>query len=80
MTFVDKILSWCASDTPTARCTRTIAQGVIAAVITYIPDMISGSTMIPMEYKALTVALLMAVLSPIQASLGITENDGDDHE
>lgn len=71
---------WCGSDTATARCTRTIAQGVIAAIITYLPDLISGATIIPVEYKALTVAIVMAILSPIQSSLGGTVEEPDSEE
>ena len=67
---LNRVKAWCGSDTKTARCTRTIAQGIVGVLITFAPDLVTGSAVIPNEYKPAVVALLMACLSPIQASLG----------
>ena len=50
------------------RLARTIVQGVIGVIIANL-DMIIGAIAIPMEYKAMIVALVMAVLSPIMAMM-----------
>lgn len=70
MNIVKKFTDWSGSNTATAKCTRTIAHGVVSALITYLPDIIMGYEVIPNEIKPLSVACLMAVLSPIQAQLG----------
>lgn len=75
MNIWESFKKWCASDSASARCTRTIAQGVVGAVIAYLPDLVAGATVIPAEYKALVVAVAMAVLSPIQSSIGGTPTD-----
>lgn len=56
------------------RLLRTIIQGVIGVLIANI-DIIVGFGEFPPEVKAIIVALTMAVLSPIMASLGTTEID-----
>ena len=59
------------SNDPRYRCLRTIVQGIIAAVVMYLPDLFQlNPTM-----AALGTALVMAVLSPIMAMLG----QEDDH-
>lgn len=81
MEFWNAFKKWCGSDTTTARCTRTIAQGIVGALIAYLPDLVAGATVIPTEYKALVVALVMAVLSPVQAELGGTpEEEAEENE
>ena len=67
---LNSIMAWCGSNTASAKCTRTIFQGIVGVLITFAPDLVTGSTVIPNEYKPAVVALLMACLSPIQASLG----------
>lgn len=67
---MEKFKKWCSSNTASAKCTRTIAQGIVGAFVAYAPDLIAGCTVIPMEYKPLVVACVMAILSPIQAQLG----------
>lgn len=54
------------------RLLRTIMQGVIGVIIANL-DLIFGATPIAPEMRALIVALTMAILSPIMASLGTTE-------
>lgn len=53
------------------RLIRTIIQGVIGVIIANL-DVIIGAFSFSPEAKALIVALTMAVLSPIMASLGTT--------
>lgn len=69
-----KIQEWCASNTAAAKCTRTIAQGIVGVLITLAPDLISGAEVIPNAYKPMVVAAVMAVLSPIQAQLGCEDD------
>lgn len=67
---------WCASDTASAKCTRTIVQGIISTIITFLPDLIAGSEVIPNDMKPIVVPMIMCVLSPIQALIGAeAEND-----
>lgn len=65
----EKFKKWCAADSTTARLTRTIAQGVVGVLIANIDYIIGGFTM-DAGTKAIIVALVMAVLSPVQAALG----------
>ena len=57
------------------RLLRTIVQGVLGVIIANI-DMITGAFVFDPSMKALIVALVMAVLSPIMALLG--GNDSPD--
>ena len=57
------------------RLARTILQGVIGVIIANI-DLITGQVIFDPAIKALVVALVMAVLSPIMAMLG--DSDVDD--
>lgn len=56
-------------NTPLMRCLRTIVQGMLAAIVMYLPDM-AGLWHLDPTTNALVVALIMAVLSPIMAMLG----------
>lgn len=58
------------------RLARTIVQGVIGVVIAYL-DVIVGLLVIPNELRPMIVALVMAILSPIMAELGVSINDKD---
>lgn len=58
------------------RLIRTILQGIIGVIIANLDLLVSGLT-IPVEYKPMIVALVMAVLSPIMAELG-KEKDKDE--
>jgi len=51
------------------RLARTIVQGVIAVIIANL-DMLVGVWQIDPSIKAVVVALIMAVLSPVMALLG----------
>ena len=51
------------------RLLRTILQGVVGAIVSYI-DVIIGYAAIPDELRPFIVALVMAILSPIMSELG----------
>ena len=57
------------------RLLRTIVQGILAVIVANI-DLILGYTALDPSMRALVVALVMAVLSPIMALLGSKE-DGE---
>lgn len=57
------------------RLARTIAQGVIGVLVANL-DLIVGWCVLDPSVRALVVALVMAVLSPVMAELG--ERGGDD--
>ena len=56
------------------RLLRTIIQGIIGVLIANVDLIVSGLSFSP-EIKAFIVALVMAILSPIMASLGTEEMD-----
>lgn len=56
------------------RLLRTILQGIIGVIVANV-DLLVGNLTIPVEYKPMIVALVMAVLSPIMSELG---KDGTD--
>ena len=54
------------------RLLRTIVQGILGVVVANI-DLIVGAAILDPAQRALVVALVMAVLSPIMAQLGTAE-------
>lgn len=54
------------------RLLRTIVQGVLGVVVANL-DLIVGACVFDPSQRALVVALVMAVLSPIMAQLGTTD-------
>lgn len=54
------------------RLARTIIQGVIGVIIANI-DFLVGTFSLPVEYKTMIVALVMAILSPIMAMMNEVE-------
>ena len=54
------------------RLARTILQGIIGIVIANI-DIIMGQVILDPSQRAVVVALVMAILSPIMAALGQAE-------
>lgn len=54
------------------RLARTILQGIIGIVIANI-DLIMGQVILDPSQRAVVVALVMAILSPIMAALGKAE-------
>lgn len=62
------------------RLLRTIVQGIIGVIIANL-DVLIGLTDIPVTVKPMMVALVMAVLSPVMAALGESDDTpviGDD--
>ena len=57
------------SNEPKYRLLRTIFQGVIGVIVANI-DLLMGCVILDPQYRALVVALVMAVLSPIMAEMG----------
>lgn len=62
------------SNTPLFRLLRTIVQGIIGVIIANADVLVGGHIEDP--YKAVIVALVMAILSPVMASLGGDLDDG----
>ena len=56
------------------RLLRTILQGVIGVIITYAADLVGELNLDPVMSGAL-VALIMAILSPIMATIGNKEEE-----
>lgn len=56
------------------RLLRTIVQGVLGVVVANL-DLIVGACVLDPSQRALVVALVMAVLSPIMAALGGNEDE-----
>lgn len=75
---LEKFKNWCASDSASARLTRTIFQGIIGVLIAN-ADYIVGGFAIDPATKAVIVALVMAILSPIQATIGGVEKVEGQH-
>jgi hypothetical protein len=51
------------------RLARTVVQGVLGVVVANL-DLLVGTMALAPEWKALVVALVMAVLSPVMAEVG----------
>lgn len=66
------------SNTAGMRVTRTVFQGIIGVIITNLDVIIGLQTWIPDAYKAICVALIMAILSPVMAEIGRHTNDADE--
>lgn len=62
------------------RLLRTIVQGIIGVIIANLDLIISGIAVIPPQYKAMIVALVMAVLSPIMSELGAAADEEEKDE
>lgn len=56
------------------RLARTIVQGVIGVLISYV-DVLVGHVVFDPQMRPMIVALVMAVLSPIMAALGKNEEE-----
>ena len=57
------------------RLLRTIIQGILGVVVANL-DLIVGACVLDPSQRALVVALVMAVLSPLMAALGDEEDNG----
>lgn len=62
------------SNAPLYRLLRTIVQGIIGVIIANADVLVGGHVSEP--YKAVIVALVMAILSPVMASIGGDLDDG----
>ena len=63
------LVKFLSSNTALFRMLRTIAQGILGVLIAN-ADVLIKSFEIPDIWKPIIVALVMAILSPIMASLG----------
>lgn len=61
------------SNSASMRLARTIVQGLLGVLVSYI-DVIVGHTTLTPEMRPMVVAAVMAVLSPIMAVLGGDED------
>lgn len=61
--------AWCADTGDAARLERTVVQGVIAAVAVGVTTGEWGASVV--------TAAIMAVITPIQAAIGRTDNKAD---
>lgn len=59
------------------RLLRTIAQGVLGVVVANV-DLLVGVAVLDPVWRAVAVALVMAVLSPVMAEIGAAGGDGDE--
>ena len=59
------------------RLLRTMSQGVLGVLVANI-DLLVGAAVLDPVWRALVVALVMAVLSPVMAELGKAGGDGDE--
>ena len=66
---MEVVKKWLRSNSASARLTRTIFQAVIGVLIANIDFLIGNFNFSP-EMKSFIVALCMAILSPIMATLG----------
>lgn len=60
------------------RLARTIVQGILGVIIANV-DLIVGYCVLDPSQRALVVALVMAVLSPVMATLGGAEDVDGQH-
>lgn len=61
------------------RLARTVVQGVLGVIVANV-DLLMGCAVLDPTWRALCVALVMAVLSPVMAELGevLPEGGGSD--
>lgn len=67
----EAFVAWCADPSPAARFERTVCQGVLAAVAVGLATGEWGASF--------GVAVVTAVLSPVQAALGKGAGEEEDH-
>lgn len=61
------------SNSASMRLARTIVQGLLGVIVSYI-DVIVGHTTLTPEMRPVIVAAVMAILSPIMSMLGGDED------
>ena len=62
------------SNEPKWRLARTIVQGVLGVVVAQLPALLANTPLDPV-WTATIVALTMAVLSPVMAMMGGTDEE-----
>lgn len=67
-------MKWLKSNETAYRLLRTVIQGIIGVLIANL-DFLIGSFQIPVEWKPMITALVMAVLSPVMSMLGGKDDD-----
>ena len=67
-----------STNTSGMKVLRTIFQGIVGVIIANLDAIVGLQAWIPSEYKAITVGIIMAILSPIMAEIGkhITDPEG----
>lgn len=60
------------------RLLRTIVQGIVGALINFVPDFIAGTTVIPYELKPVIQTVVMAVLSFVMGKVKTEEVKGEE--
>lgn len=63
------------ANTSAMKLARTIVQGIIGVIVANLDNLIGLQAWIPTDYKALTAALIMAILAPVMAELGRHTSD-----
>lgn len=73
----ERFLKWCASNTTSAKVTRTIAQGVVSLLVAWLPTWAGAN--LPPAVTASIIPACMAILAALQSWLGKTGTymDGD---
>lgn len=66
------------SNKASMRLARTVLQGVIGVIVAQLPAIVGNYSLDPI-WSATIVAASMAVLSPIMAALGESENVDGEH-
>ena len=61
------------------RLARTVLQGVLGVVVANV-DLLVGTAVLDPTWRALVVALVMAVLTPIMAEVGVHTGSGEPEE
>lgn len=69
-------MKFLTSNEPLYRFLRTVIQGLLAAVILYLPEIV-GHWQLGATEAALLTAVIMAVLSPL---MGLVGGDGKEEE
>lgn len=60
------------SNEPKYRLLRTIVQGIIGVIVANLDTIIANTEVLPMWVRPIVAGIVMAILSPIMASMGTT--------
>lgn len=64
--YTEAFVAWCADASPAAKFERTVAQGVIGVLMSWLSSLAGA----PEVVQTIVVPVTMAVLAPIQAEIG----------